>query len=60
MTNEEKVRAMTTEELANLINDSVDFFSCDECANPSRNKNSFCDGSCIPWILQWLKSEAVQ
>lgn len=59
MTNADKLRSMTDEELAKVIDDSLKFFSCDECDRPvdNRNGNTCCD-NCESWILKFLRSEA--
>lgn len=50
MTNEEKVKSLSTEELARFIADIAD---CDVCNNPIR-----CEGKCQAAWEQWLKREA--
>ena len=50
MTNADRIRAMTDEELANCITDDL----CDRvCHSPLS-----CDGNCEIQVLEWLKQEA--
>lgn len=49
MTNEEKIKSLSTEELAGFIADIAD---CRICNNPIN-----CDGNCKAAWEQWLKSE---
>ena len=56
MTNADIIRAMSDEELAKLMDDSVDYFNCDMC--DYRDSNGYCDGiHCKDNILKWLQSE---
>lgn len=49
MTNEERIKSLTTEEFAGFIADIAD---CRICNNPIN-----CDGQCrLAWV-RWLKSE---
>lgn len=51
MTNADRIRSMTDEELANCITDDL----CDRvCHSPLS-----CDGNCEIQVLAWLKQEAV-
>lgn len=49
MTNEEKLKSLSTEELARFIADIAD---CGTCNNPIK-----CEGKCKVAWEQWLKSE---
>ena len=49
MTNEEELKSLSTEELAEFIADIAD---CANCNNPIN-----CDGNCKSAWKQWLKSE---
>lgn len=49
MTNEEKIKSLSTEELAGFIADIAD---CALCNNPIK-----CEGNCKVAWEQWLKSE---
>ena len=51
MTNANRVRSMTDEELAKLI-------AADWCELMPCECDHFCDGNCEKWILKWLKEEA--
>lgn len=59
MTNADKIRSMTDEELAEYFFDD-NRFCCNNC--PSGQKNggySFeCDEKCVEHCLDWLKQEA--
>lgn len=50
MTNEERIKSLSTEELARFIADIAD---CALCNNPIK-----CEGNCKAAWEQWLKSEA--
>lgn len=54
MTNADRIRNMSDEELACLIDDSKVFFSCDEC-DKSR-PHGYCD-DCKDWILRFLQKD---
>lgn len=56
MTNADKLRSMTDEELAKVIDDSLEFFSCDECEKEEKS-GGYCE-DCKSWILRFLRSEA--
>lgn len=60
MTNADRIRNMTDEELANLLDDSLSFFSCGECEKDMSNKSSdlYCT-DCKDWILRFLQKDAV-
>lgn len=51
MTNADKIRAMTDEELAKLL---CDFIGCMDC--PYLREPELCNENCIGW-LDWLKQE---
>lgn len=55
MTNGDKIRNMSNDELALLINESRDFFSCQEC---SHEQDNHCKDDCLPYIKKWLESKA--
>lgn len=49
---------MTDEELASLLDDSLIFFSCNECEKDTDGiKIEFCT-DCKDWILRYLKKDA--
>ena len=52
MTNGDRIRSMTNKELAKLINDSCDFFSCDDCT--CKEGSPACIAGCIPFIEEFL------
>ena len=55
MTNFEKIKQMSVEELAYFLNG---FFStCELCAHNTRNGGMGCTGGCIDGKTQWLESE---
>jgi len=56
MTNADRIRAMTDEELACLIADSLVFFSCDECDKEQDARGMFCT-DCKDWTLRFLKKD---
>lgn len=54
-TNADRIRSMTDEELAELMDDDLKYFNCNICELPNK---ADCDGSCCKeYILKWLKSE---
>lgn len=56
-TNADRIRSMTDEELAELMNNSLDYFNCDMCKFRER-KEGFCTGNhCKDYILKWLTTE---
>lgn len=57
MTNADRIRAMTNEELAKLIDNSVSFFSCDECEKPGKQSDWQCASDCEYWIRDYLGKE---
>lgn len=54
MTNADRIRNMSNEELALLMDDSVDFFNCSVCSHIPDNH---CRDDCFPYIKKWLESE---
>lgn len=54
MTNGDKIRSMTDQELARLLDNSLEFFSCDECEK--ENNDIGCD-DCEAWILKFLQKD---
>lgn len=60
MTNADKIRAMTDEELAELMNSSLDYFNCNDCEYREHVRNGYCnENGCTKYILKWLKDEAI-
>lgn len=55
MTNGDRIRAMNNNQLAALIDDSRDFFSCNEC--PCEEGSSECERGCLPFIMNFLNQE---
>ena len=60
MTNADRIRAMTDEELTVLVDNSISFFSCDECAKPGKQSDSMCASDCKYWIGEYLKAETIE
>ena len=56
MTNADRIRAMTDEELASFIDDSLVFFSCNECDKENDARGMFCT-DCKDWILRFLQKD---
>lgn len=55
MTNYEKIKAMSVEEMANLL----DYGECHCCIYYNENGPSRCDmHECIEGVIKWLESEA--
>lgn len=56
MTNADRIRSMTDEELAKLMDESTEYFNCDEC---EFRRLDDCGTSllCQRHILKWLKQE---
>ena len=50
---------MTDEELASLLDDSLIFFSCNECEKDTKNMGDLYCNDCKDWILMFLKRNAV-
>ena len=63
MTNGDRIRSMSDMELAMLLEDSIEFFSCDECEKPIDKRNTdLCSWDCrdcLSWITKFLQSEYV-
>ena len=55
MTNAEWIRQMLDDDLARVIDNSIDYFSCDDCKKPTHGRN--CEGVCLEWIKVWLGDE---
>ena len=55
MTNADKIRQMSNDELAELIDDSINVFSCNDC----KCQAFHCDEPCLTWIKKWLDEECV-
>lgn len=58
MTNADRIRNMSDEELACLIDDSLVFFSCNECDKEKDARGNFCQ-DCKDWILRFLQKDEV-
>ena len=58
MTNADRIRNMSNEELALSIDDSRKYFSCDECSIGNK-RGSKCseEENCVQYVKQWLESE---
>ena len=57
MTNADRIRNMTDEELAEFLSKTVDdIVSCDVCDEPT-NKYGSCSGNCKNLYLKWLQAE---
>lgn len=54
MTNADRIRSMSVEELAQIINDSNSVFDCSMC---QYEKTECIDIDCKEQILKWLQSE---
>lgn len=59
-TNADKIRSMSDEELADLINNANDYFNCDICKykTPTWGKTGCSGEGCKFYILDWLKEKA--
>lgn len=58
MTNADRIRNMTDEELAEFLSKTVDdIVSCDGCDEPI-NEYGSCSGNCKNPYLKWLQAEA--
>ena len=55
MTNADKIRQMSNDELAELMDDPFNVFSCNDCKNQTYTYD--CDGPCLEWIKKWLNEE---
>ena len=55
MTNGDRIRVMNNTQLAALLDNSLDFFSCNDC--PVREGSDECERGCIPQILDFLNQE---
>lgn len=59
MTNGDRIRAMSDEELANFLHNVVRKFMCEYCKEYERIKNAKghanCNGECDKAYLEWLK-----
>jgi len=55
MTNGDRIRVMNNAQLAALIDDSRDFFSCNDC--PLEEGSAECERGCLPQILEFLNKE---
>lgn len=60
MTNADVIRNMSDEQLAELMDNSLDYFNCEMCEfrTPNNNDETGCSGkNCKQYILKWLKEE---
>lgn len=61
MTNFEKIKGMSTEELAEIFENKVSSFDCDVCSSKYAGtdccKESSCKQFAREWIKEWLESE---
>lgn len=55
MTNGDRIRVMNNAQLAALLDNSLDFFSCNDC--PVMEGSDECERGCIPKILDFLNQE---
>ena len=62
MTNADRIRAMSDEELANFLHNVVSKFMCEYCKEYERIKaasgHANCNGECDKAYLAWLKQPA--
>lgn len=57
MTNADKIRSMSVDRLAKIIEDGKSVFDCNKCQG--KTNGSFCTRErCFPYIKKWLESEA--
>ena len=56
MTQGDKIRSMTDEELAELLDGALEIIDCSICDEP-QNEFGSCMGDCKNEYLKWLKSE---
>lgn len=56
MTNADRIRSMSDEELAEFINTDFGAFNCSDCEEPV-NEYGSCTGNCKKLYLKWLSSE---
>ena len=59
MTNSERLRKMSDEELARILFDSVRFFSCEECEKDEDKRGLWECDDCEKWILRYLKNNYI-
>lgn len=60
MTNADVIRDMSDEQLAELMDNSLDYFNCEMCEFriPNNSDGTGCNGqNCKQYILKWLKSK---
>lgn len=57
MTNADRIRKMTVEELADFLLSDDYYIDCTTCKEPE-NEYGFCIGKCENELVRWLKSEA--
>ena len=56
ITNADRIRSMSDEELAEFINTDFGAFNCSDCEEPV-NEYGSCTGNCKKLYLKWLSSE---
>ena len=59
MTNADKIRSMTIDELVQFIYEPADFFDCNQCARLRYKYNEVCT-DCTTWIRKFLEQEYVE
>lgn len=61
MTNADRIREMTNEELAEVFDDKVSSFDCDVCSSKYAGTDCCEESDCKPfarkWLKEWLESE---
>lgn len=61
ITNYEKIKEMSVEELAEIFEDKVSSFDCDVCSSKCAGTDFCEETSCKPfareWLKEWLESE---
>jgi hypothetical protein len=57
MSNADRIRSMTDEELAELLNEAGTIVKCSECDECMENEYGCCIADCRKPLLAWLKSE---
>ena len=61
MTNYEKIKGMSVEELSEVFEDKVSSFDCDVCSSKYAGMDCCKESNCKPfareWLKEWLESE---
>lgn len=61
MTNFERIKGMSVEELAEFFEDKVSSFDCDVCSSKYAGTDFCKERSChkftVKWLKEWLESE---